>query len=132
MYLVSDPAKPAPFWVGVEELAGLNHDRRRVVGYAAPPGGESDLGTIDAECRRLGWRLVQVVWETGERTGLKRALELIANGEATGLLVVRPDSVADTAYEFANLLEWLAEMDASMVSAARRSSVPGQRRCGRG
>ncbi len=117
MYLVSDPAKPAPIWIRVEEIEGLNHDRRRVVGYATGTGSDhDDPAALRSECRRRGWHLVEVVHDAGDRAALQFALELISGGEATCLLTVHLDRLAYTAFEFANLLEWFEEANASLVT----------------
>jgi hypothetical protein len=117
MYLVSDPAKPAPIWIRVEEIEGLNHDRRRVVGYATGPGSDhDDPAALRAECRRRGWHLVEVVHDAGDRAALQFALELISGGEATCMLTVHLDRLAYTAFEFGNLLEWFEEANASLVT----------------
>jgi DNA invertase Pin-like site-specific DNA recombinase len=77
-------------------------DPTRVVGYARVSTSEqtdSGLGldaqraAITAECERRGWTLIELVEDAGfsakslDRPGMKRALELLARGDA-GLCVV--------------------------------------------
>jgi DNA invertase Pin-like site-specific DNA recombinase len=84
-YLVSDPAKPEPFWVSQDEVASITPPGRRqpfpaaaarsgngkvkVLGYVSVPPSEerqsaefdAQLDAIDRYCDEQGWELVEVV-----------------------------------------------------------------------
>jgi peptidoglycan hydrolase-like protein with peptidoglycan-binding domain/DNA invertase Pin-like site-specific DNA recombinase len=84
-YLVSDPAKPEPFWVSQDEVSSISPPARRrpfeatagdvngapvrALGYVSvPPNAErqsaefdAQLDAIDRYCDEQGWELVEVV-----------------------------------------------------------------------
>ena len=66
---------------------------------------------VRAECKRRGWRLVELVREEGEneQRALRSALDRIDRGEASGLVIVALDSLSRSVRRFARLLEWFAE-----------------------
>jgi peptidoglycan hydrolase-like protein with peptidoglycan-binding domain len=106
-YLVSDPSKPAPFWVAedeVSELGAPSSEGRpgeaggqgppeqgvRVLGYASVPEPEQldtaaqreQAAAVDSLCEQRGWRLLEVVSdvEGPNPQGLRRAGLLYALG----------------------------------------------------
>jgi peptidoglycan hydrolase-like protein with peptidoglycan-binding domain/DNA invertase Pin-like site-specific DNA recombinase len=98
-YLVADPDKPEPFWVGQDEVArlvsptaqadaeaagegeGEGEQQPRALGYVSVPEGEplegerlrSQSAAIDRLCERRGWQLVELVTDVEGAPG--RALE---------------------------------------------------------
>jgi hypothetical protein len=107
---------------------------RRALGYVNIPalgtaaGRESsggliaESGAIDEACRERGWELVQVVRDSapprgphGERPGLSFALERVAAGEASCLVVGRLGHLAQAVSELGGLLNWFSEHDATLV-----------------
>jgi hypothetical protein len=143
-YLVEDPTKSGSFWVpatAVEQLGAARQEpdvpadsNRRALGYVNIPalgtaaGRESsggliaESGAIDEACRERGWELVQVVRDSapprgphGERPGLSFALERVAAGEASCLVVGRLGHLAQAVSELGGLLNWFSEHDATLV-----------------
>lgn len=88
----------------------------------------SGLG-LDAQRTQLehaaeyaGWPVVELVRDEGQsgkdlvRPGLKRALELIAAGQADGIAVAKLDRLSRSVIDFGLLLEWLEGTDAALVA----------------
>ena len=130
MYLVSDPRKPAPFWVRLDEISSLTNPLRSVIGYASMTPAERAAGSdslavqrgqIRDECHRRGWQLAEVVGDVPaegaplERTGRDRALELIAAGDASALIATSIDRLADSAADLAQLVERFEVEQAGLV-----------------
>lgn len=90
---------------------------------------------IRAECERRGWRLVEVVRDEGasgkslDRPGLTSALERIAAGEVSGLVAAKLDRLSRSVIDFATLLEWFGQVDATLLALdlAIDTSSPGGR-----
>jgi DNA invertase Pin-like site-specific DNA recombinase len=79
---------------------------------------EAQEEEIEAECRRRGWELVDVLWEVpggDEREALVYALERIDAGDATCLMVGRMERVGGSVRELGHLLESLDTVHASLV-----------------
>ena len=79
---------------------------------------------IAAECERRGLHLLAVVREHErqhqrplERPGLAYALERIATGEASGIVVAELCRVTHSVPDLGRVLEWLAGRDARFVAA---------------
>lgn len=97
---------------------------RRVVGYvAASRGAAADRAmaqetAIMEECERRGWALHDVFCEVagGGREALAYALEFIASGEASCLMVSDLDTIGGTTAEVARLFEWLGRVPAELVA----------------
>jgi DNA invertase Pin-like site-specific DNA recombinase len=64
-----------------------------------------------------------------EREGLMECLEVIANGDAGGLVVARLDRLTRSLLDFARLLEWFRTADAALVAldVDVDTSTPGGR-----
>jgi DNA invertase Pin-like site-specific DNA recombinase len=92
----------------------------RVVGYARVSTDEqADNGTslasqreaIAAECKRRGWRLIEVVEDAGfsgkslRRPGIRAALEAVESGRADVLCAAKLDRVSRSLRDFTGLLE---------------------------
>jgi hypothetical protein len=143
-YLVEDPTRNKAFWVpaaAVEQLGAARQepdvpdaDRRRALGYVNlppndpaarrdPSGGlTAETGDIDATCRERGWELLQIVRDSApitgahrERPGLSFALERLAAGEGSCLVVGRLGHLARSVSELGGLLDWFSEHDATLV-----------------
>jgi len=79
---------------------------------------------IASECERRGLRLLEVVRERErqrqrplERPGLAYALEQIATGKASGIVVAELSRVTHSVSELGRVLEWLDRRDARFVAA---------------
>jgi DNA invertase Pin-like site-specific DNA recombinase len=94
-------------------------DPTKMVGYVRVSTDEqagSGLGldaqraAIQAECHRRGWTLVEMVEDAGfsaktmTRPGMTRALDLLARGEAGGMVVAKLDRATRSTIDAANLL----------------------------
>jgi DNA invertase Pin-like site-specific DNA recombinase len=105
--------------------------RMRAVGYVSvrqANGSESELLENQAEaihrfCERRGWELLHVVRdvENGhpkglERPGLLYALERIAKGEASCLVVSELERLSRSAADLGRIVEWVDERDARLVA----------------
>ena len=84
-----------------------------------------EVEEIAAECERRGLRLLEVVRERElrhrrrplERPGLAYALEQIAAGNASGLVVSDLSRLSHSLPDLGRVLEWLAGRDARFVAA---------------
>lgn len=84
------------------------------------------LDAQELELRRAfeyeGWELVELIRDEGQsgkdldRPGLKRALELIASGDADGLVVSKLDRLSRSVIDFSDLLEWFEHAGARFVA----------------
>ena len=107
----------------------------RAVGYVSVPkangGGAAELeGQADAIqrlCERRGWELLHVVRdvENGhakgmDRPGLLYALERIAEGEASCLIVSELGRLSRNAADLGRIVEWCEERDARLVAIDMR------------
>jgi hypothetical protein len=138
-YLVDDPTKTGAFWVpatAVEDLGAARQEPTpptegdlRAIGYVnIAPGEEAGEpaetsaagGAIDEACREHGWELIQIVRDnaptTGRRLpGLSFALERLAAGDASCLVVGRLGHLARSVTELGGLLDWFTEHDATLA-----------------
>ena len=96
---MSDPTKMVGYVrVSTEEQAGSGL------------GLDAQRAAIQAECDRRGWTLVEMVEDAGfsaktmTRPGMTRALELLARGEAGGMVVAKLDRATRSTIDAANLL----------------------------
>jgi DNA invertase Pin-like site-specific DNA recombinase len=110
--------------------------RCRVLGYACLGSGgdgaaklevQSQLIAIEKYCERRGWELLKVVRDvespTGKslaRPGLGYALDRIAEGQASCLMVSKLERLTRSVVEFAALLEWFREAEARLVVLDQR------------
>jgi DNA invertase Pin-like site-specific DNA recombinase len=103
----------------------------RAVGYVSVPSaaaGEGGLLEAQAQaigrlCARRGWRLLHVVRdvENGhpkgmERPGLLYALERIARGEASCLVVSELERLSRSAADLGRIVDWLDQRDGRLVA----------------
>lgn len=69
-----------------------------------------------------GWTLVEHIADEGvsgkdlDRPGLRRALQLIADGGADGLVVAKTDRLTRSVVDFADILEWFQLAEATFVA----------------
>jgi DNA invertase Pin-like site-specific DNA recombinase len=107
--------------------------RTHVLGYASVQEEHDDRSHMElrrqavqiaAECERRGLHLLAVVREHErqhqrplERPGLGYALERIATGEASGIVVAELSRVTHSVSELGRVLEWLAHREARFVVA---------------
>lgn len=129
----------------VEQDRALNEvveQQQRVIGYARVSTQEqkdSGLGmaaqerAIKSEVKRRGWKLVEILRDEGEsgksldRPGFRHALELIAAGEADGLMASKLDRITRSLGDLADLMEWFGAADAALVAldVGVDTSTPG-------
>ena len=103
----------------------------RAVGYASVQQAngseteslESQAEAIDRLCESRGWELLHVVRdvENGhpkglERPGLLYALERIAEGEASCLVVSELERLSRSAADLGRIVEWIEERDGRLVA----------------
>jgi DNA invertase Pin-like site-specific DNA recombinase len=86
---------------------------------------EQQVEVIALECEQRGLELLEVVREreppNGKaltRPGFAYALERIAEGDASGLVVAALARITRSAAELGKVIEWLAQSNARLVSAA--------------
>ncbi len=90
---------------------------------------------IREACDRNDWNLVEIVADDGEsgksldRRALMNALQAIADGQADGLIVAKLDRATRSVQDFAALLDWFLEADATFVACDLQidTSTPGGR-----
>ena len=106
------------------------HAPVNVIGYlAVPRGGDRDraLDTateiISSWCQSRDWQLTQIIHDTKptggrltDRPGLAYALDQIAAGRVTGLVLAHLADLARSATELAQLLQWLNHAGAFMIA----------------
>ena len=105
------------------------------VGYVSvPKAGGDDAAELERQaeavqrlCERRGWELLHVVRdvENGhakgmERPGLLYALEQIAEGEASCLVVSELERLSRNAADLGRIIEWCDERDARLVAVDMR------------
>lgn len=96
--------------------------------------GAQESALRDA-CARRGWVLVDVMADEGQsgknldRPALQQALKRIAVGEAEGLIVSKLDRLTRSMIDFAMLLEWFTNAQATLVALDLEidTSTPGGR-----
>jgi DNA invertase Pin-like site-specific DNA recombinase/peptidoglycan hydrolase-like protein with peptidoglycan-binding domain len=102
----------------------------RAVGYVSVPKAGGDAAELERQaeavqrlCERRGWELLHVVRdvENGhakgmERPGLLYALERIAEGEASCLIVSELERLSRNAADLGRIVEWCDERDARLVA----------------
>jgi DNA invertase Pin-like site-specific DNA recombinase/peptidoglycan hydrolase-like protein with peptidoglycan-binding domain len=102
----------------------------RAVGYVSIPKANRDDGSLDAQasaieelCRRRGWELLHVVRdvENGhakglDRPGLQYALDRVAEGEASCLVVAELERLSRSAADLGQIVEWLVQRDCRLVA----------------
>jgi DNA invertase Pin-like site-specific DNA recombinase/peptidoglycan hydrolase-like protein with peptidoglycan-binding domain len=102
----------------------------RVVGYVSIPKADRDRDSLDSQasaieefCRKRGWELLHVVRdvENGhpkglERPGLQYALDRLAEGEASCLIVSELERLSRSAADLGQIVEWLVERDQRLVA----------------
>jgi DNA invertase Pin-like site-specific DNA recombinase/peptidoglycan hydrolase-like protein with peptidoglycan-binding domain len=106
----------------------------RAVGYVSVPKVGGDAAELERQaeavqrlCERRGWELLHVVRdvENGhakgmERPGLLYALERIAEGEASCLVVSELERLSRNAADLGRIVEWCDERDARLVAIDQR------------
>jgi peptidoglycan hydrolase-like protein with peptidoglycan-binding domain/DNA invertase Pin-like site-specific DNA recombinase len=145
-YLVSDPAKPEPFWVSQDEVATITPPGRRqpfsaaaqtgngkvkALGYVSVPANQerqsaefdAQLEAIDRYCDEHDWELVEVVRDvepaapmSAERRGLLYALEKIGRKEASCLIVSDLGRLSRSAADLGGIIERLERSDGRLVA----------------
>lgn len=117
---------------------------KRVIGYgrcstsdqaSSGLGMDAQRSAVRLACDRNGWDLVDFIADDGEsgkdlrRPGLRRALEMIAAGEASGLVAFKLDRITRSVLDFATLLAWFEDAGATLVALdlGIDTSTPGGR-----
>jgi DNA invertase Pin-like site-specific DNA recombinase len=103
----------------------------RVLGYArvstseqadSRAGLEAQRAAIEAECRRRGWRLVEIVEDAGfsardlRRPGIRSVLERLEKGEAEGLVVAKLDRLSRSMLDFTSVMALAQRQGWSIVA----------------
>jgi DNA invertase Pin-like site-specific DNA recombinase len=129
-YLVDDKRKPAPVWVRDDDVrrspSGLVPGEP-VIGYVTVSSeaqrNEADpaVHAIEAACERAGLDLSEVVTdrESGrglERPGLTYALNQIAEGEASGLIVSDLRRLSRSIVDLGSLMQWFRDAGAGLIA----------------
>jgi DNA invertase Pin-like site-specific DNA recombinase len=116
----------------------------RMVGYtrvstaeqaASGYGLKAQESVIRETIERRGWELAELIRDEGEsgksltRPGLQRALERIAAGDVDGLVVAKLDRLSRSVIDFATLLDWFTEAEATLLALDLDvdTSTPGGR-----
>ena len=145
-YLVSDPAKPEPFWVSQDEVERITPPQRtrpfqaqpvtngrtvKALGYVSVPHDderqsaefEKQLEGIDRYCDEHGWELVEVVRDvepatpmSAERRGLLYALEKIGRREASCIIVSDLARLSRSAADLGGIIERLERSNGRLVA----------------
>jgi DNA invertase Pin-like site-specific DNA recombinase len=127
---LSPPRPRAILTKGWARMRGPRRDRgrARALGYVRSPAqealaGREQLIAIAAHCAALGLRLQDVARDTeqpqdnGVRPpGLESALERLANGEASCLVVAQLGRLSRSAAELARILDWLKQRGIRLVA----------------
>jgi peptidoglycan hydrolase-like protein with peptidoglycan-binding domain/DNA invertase Pin-like site-specific DNA recombinase len=105
-----------------------NGQGMRAFAYVTVPehGGRAELrkqlAPIDAVCRRRGWRLEKVARDIERpgndqpRLGLKSALERLARGEASCLIVAELGRLSRSAAELGRIIDWLRQHEVRLLA----------------
>jgi DNA invertase Pin-like site-specific DNA recombinase len=116
----------------------------KVIGYlrvspaelvASGYGLKAQEHAIREALERRDWELAELIRDEGEsgksleRPGLQRALEAIAAGDVDGLVVAKLDRLSRSVIDFAELLEWFTEAEATLLALDLDvdTSTPGGR-----
>ena len=85
-------------------------------------GLDAQLAQLHREAEHHQWTIVETIRDEGQsgkdlaRPGLKRALELIAAGEADGLAVAKLDRLSRSVIDAGMLADWFDDIDARLVA----------------
>jgi peptidoglycan hydrolase-like protein with peptidoglycan-binding domain/DNA invertase Pin-like site-specific DNA recombinase len=105
-------------------------DRTQVLGYVSveqngDPGAigmREQAQSIDALCRQRGWQLLEVVRDVEaagggslKRPGLTYAVDRVAKGEASCIVVSELNRLSNSVAELSRILEWLARSGGRLV-----------------
>jgi DNA invertase Pin-like site-specific DNA recombinase len=103
----------------------------RVIGYArvstdeqrsSAAGLAAQRAAIEAECRRRGWQLVDVIEDAGysakdlKRPGVQIALETLRRGEAGALVVAKLDRLSRSMLDFTALMAKATKQNWALVA----------------
>jgi len=98
---------------GVDQLPLVGYIRVSTADQAENGAGlEAQRQTIEAVCQRAGRRLLRIIEEQAsgksvkDRPKLRRALRLIARGQAGGIVAAKLDRLSRSVLDFAQLLDW--------------------------
>jgi len=84
-------------------------------------GMKAQRAAIAAAAQREGWQIIDWATDNGEsakttdRPGFHRALDLVADGSADGLVAAKLDRVCRSVIDFASLLAWFTNGSKSLV-----------------
>lgn len=126
----------------------------RVIGYVrvsteeqgvSGAGLQAQRAAIIAECERRGWTLVEIAEDVGsgkslKRPGIRMALDMLAAGDASALVVAKLDRLSRSMLDFAGSIgrarsmrcAWSTSADGSWRDAGTAITRRGSGRCARG
>jgi DNA invertase Pin-like site-specific DNA recombinase len=129
MPLVDDSSTAWPSAAGGDGVATSSRlsPGSALIGYvtvaADPDASEEDesAAAIAAACERSAWRLLDIVRDRDEgptldRSGLRYALERIADGQAQGLLVSDLEPLSRSIVDLGALMAWFRDTDATLIA----------------
>jgi DNA invertase Pin-like site-specific DNA recombinase len=102
----------------------------RVVGYVrvsteeqgvSGAGLQAQRSAIVAECERRGWEILEVVEDVGsgkdlKRPGIRAALDMLASGDASALVVAKLDRLSRSMVDFAKIMATAQEESWALVA----------------
>jgi DNA invertase Pin-like site-specific DNA recombinase len=102
----------------------------RVIGYVRVSTEEQGLSgaglqaqrqAIIAECHRRGWKLVEIAEDVGsgkdlKRPGIRMALEMLASGGASALVVAKLDRLSRSMLDFARIMTTAQKQSWALVA----------------
>src|ERR1700741_1790549 len=104
MLFLSTPGRAAAMQVIGYVRVSTDEQRESGAGLAA------QRAAIEAECRRRGWTLVEVIEDAGysakdlKRPGVQTALETLRRGEAGALVVAKLDRLSGSMLDFTSVM----------------------------
>ncbi len=129
----SRPPRPVTtgYPAGTEQAPAPDAEEVRAIGYVSVPPGQSLRGSfmqaqmraIDAACERHGWTLLEVVRDierergkASDRPGLTYALQSLARGDASCLIVGALPRLSPTVAELGGILKAIGRSGGRFVS----------------
>src|SRR5947208_1861941 len=116
MLAVHKPGRASPMQVVGYVRVSTDEQRESGAGLAA------QRAAIEAECRRRGWALVEVIEDAGysakdlKRPGVQIALETLRRGEAGALVVAKLDRLSRSMLDFTAVMATASKQGWALVA----------------